>query len=450
MGKPHQVFLAIFLFTGLLFVFITPPIEVVDESVHFYRAYQVSQLNFVPDNIGQESGGSIPISLTRFVGDSLLAPNQKYNFMAETSRAAKINLNPQQKQTVQFTNVAIYPPVNYFPQALGIDVGRLFTSKVMVLFYLGRLFNLLFLAICLFLAIRLIPRGKVALMILGLMPMVLYVGASFSADSFVIASVALYIAYLFKLITGKTITTKQWLILAGLAAAVALSKQTYFVLIISALGLAFRKYSGRFKKRELVGMAGVIMISLMFSAAWLLVTRHLNTTPTELQHAVGIYPNSHVQRSFILGHPLSFIKLSILSVFDFHSVSGLLGRFGVYDIVLPVWSMILLVLVIILSFGMPQDYKMGLKGKQTIPFYLAFFINLCIILLGLYLFWASPYASRISELQGRYLIPLIIVLIPVLIGRYRHSVPTKFIITGQAVVLFTSLFVLCSRFYSFL
>src|SRR5579859_4049749 len=104
-----KIFLAIFLFFGLLFVFITPPIYTVDESTHFYRAYQVSTFHFIPHNVGAESGGPIPSGITAFVANSLLGPMQKYSYLSTMRKDWHLSVHSQ-PQNVIFTNVSIYPP----------------------------------------------------------------------------------------------------------------------------------------------------------------------------------------------------------------------------------------------------------------------------------------------------------------------------------------------------
>jgi hypothetical protein len=86
-NKPQILFAILFLLFGLLYVFLTPPIYVADESAHFYRTYQVSEGNFVPENVGNESGGKIPKSLSDFVGLNVIESTQKFNFAQTFSKS---------------------------------------------------------------------------------------------------------------------------------------------------------------------------------------------------------------------------------------------------------------------------------------------------------------------------------------------------------------------------
>jgi uncharacterized membrane protein len=447
-NRPHVLLVPLFLFFGILCVFITPPIYVADESAHFYRAYQVSEGKFVSANVGGEAGGSVPKSLSDFVGLNVLGPKQKYSFKRTLSKSLKINLNSRQSQNLEFTNVAIYPTVNYVPQAVGIDIGRIFTSKVTLLFYLARLANLFFLCACLFWAVRTIPFGKFPLMIIGLLPMVLYAGSSISADTFVIASVALYTAYLLKLLGQKEILTKDWVIVALLAAAVALSKQTYFILVFTMLAIPFRGSS--FVRRDFSKTLIAMLAPALLLGGWLFLIRNLNSQPTHLQNAVNIYANPHAQVHFIAHHVLTFAKLLIGGIGDSSLVPGMLGVLGVNDLPLPTWSLFSLFLILFLSFGTTQENNKAAKKLNKLTtgvISVAVIVNVLVILTGLYVFWSTLHQGFISGVRGRYFIPLLIMLIPVLALNYKHSIKPQIILYADLIILSISIYTLLNRFY---
>jgi uncharacterized membrane protein len=447
-NKPQILFAILFLLFGLLYVFLTPPIYVADESAHFYRAYQVSEGNFVPENVGNESGGKIPKSLSDFVGLNVIESTQKFNFAQTFSKSLKLDLNPSQRLNLEFTNVAIYPTANYLPQAIGIDIGRIFTSKVIVLFYLARIVNLLFLCACLFWAIRTMPFGKFALMIIGLLPMVLYAGSSLSADTFVIASVSLFVAYLLKLINQKEIALKGWLIIAAMAGMVTMSKQTYFVLAMAILALPFR--SRVFIKADFKKATLALLVPVFLLGGWMLLINGLNNQPVNLQHAVNIYADPGAQKQFIVSHPLSFIKLLIGGIADSTLIPGMLGVMGVNDLPMPAWSLFVLFLVVFLSFGTllerAEKYNKPNKFVSMVIFTVVA-LNILLILTGLYIFWSTLKQDFISGVRGRYFIPPLIMLIPVLLMRFKHTIKPQVLLAVHFIVLLTSVWALINRFY---
>ncbi len=443
--KPKEnVFITIFFVFGLLFVFVTPPIYTHDESTHLYRAYQVSTFKLVPDNIGDEAGGNVPKSLTNFVSENILTPGQKYHYFSSMKAQLSQRLNPNNQDSIPFTNVAIYPFVNYLPQALGLGLARIFTQSIWVQFFAARIFNLVFLGLCLYFALKIIGKNKEALFVIGLLPMVLYLGASLSADTFVLGSTALFVSYLYSLFRQKNIDTKQWIIVGCLAAAVALSKQTYFVLIFALLALPFRNV--KFSKKEFVTALGVIAAALIPFALTLVSLRHVHTQPTALQHSVGVFADPKVQEKFMLTHPFGFIKASLSTLRQPGLLAGFFGEFGVGDIALQPWALAVAIIALFLSFGY-QDKKERTANKPTIIFWLVALTNVAFIFAGLYIFWSNPHQSFVEQLQARYLIPTLILLMPALIGRYRHTIKWRTNVALAIIVLFASVSVIFTWFH---
>lgn len=444
LSQKEHAFLVIFFVFGLLFVTITPPIYTVDESAHLYRAYQVSEFNLMTENIGEEAGGAVPKSLTTFVSNNMLEQGQKYSLLDRSKAQIHDQLDSSKTDEVRFTNVAIYPFLNYIPQAVGLRVGRLFTQSVLVQFYMARLFNLIFLGGCLFVAIKILGKNKDPLFVVGLLPMTLYLGASLSADTFVIGSVALFMAYVCKLFRQKNIVLKQWIILGCLAAAVALSKQTYFVLTFVILGLPLRKL--KFNKDEFIKALIVLSVAMIPFGLFLFVTRQINTHPVALQNSVGVFADPSAQQSFILHQPLSFLKVALITLSDQKVLAGFIGNFGVVNIPLPSWALLAAVIALFLSFGTGEK-RDQLSSKLAIIFGIAAVANVVLILAGLYVFWSNPKHAYVEQLQARYFIPILILLIPALIGRYRHTIKWRVITATMLVVLATSIITIMTRFY---
>lgn len=444
LSKKEHAFLVIFLAFGLVFVFVTPPIYTVDESAHLYRAYQVSELNLVTENMDKEAGGAVPKSLTTFVSNNMLGEGEKYNLLTRTKEQVHQQLRAGEKDEVTFTNVAIYPFLNYVPQAVGLRVARIFTQSVLIQFYMARIFNLVFLGGCLFMALRIIGKNKNPLFVVGLLPMTLYLGASLSADTFVIGFVALFMAYIYKLFRQKNIELKQWVILGCLAAAVALSKQTYFVLTFVMLGLPLRDH--HINKDECIKAAIVFVSAMIPFGLFLLLTKSVNTHPIALQNSVGIFADPNAQQSFVLHHPLSFIKASIVTLSDIKMLPGFVGNFGIVSIPLPGWAVVVSAITLFLSFGMSEK-RDRLPNIPAVMFGFAAVANIALILGGLYIFWSNPGQPDIGQLQSRYFIPVLILLIPALIGRYRHTIKWRSIVVMNLLVLATSIVTIVTRFY---
>ena len=68
--NPIKIFLVLALLFGTLFVLITPPFQGPDEPVHFYRATQIANVNFIPDVQNGVVGGDTDNGYIRLVRES--------------------------------------------------------------------------------------------------------------------------------------------------------------------------------------------------------------------------------------------------------------------------------------------------------------------------------------------------------------------------------------------
>ena len=95
---------------------------------------------------------------------------------------------------VSFSAIITYSPISYLASAFAITIGKILNFSPIILMYIGRLANLLVWLLFIYLAIRITPVHKWVLLILSLMPMTIFQGASLSADSFTMALSFLVIA----------------------------------------------------------------------------------------------------------------------------------------------------------------------------------------------------------------------------------------------------------------
>ncbi len=193
----RRVFLPLALIFGTLFIFITPPFQVPDEYMHFYRSYQVSEGRLTAYRVGEDIGGYLPRSLVE-LGDRLpnglqRDPNFHLHFQ-DIWKLRTIPLHPQDQIFVVFGAVSWHSPMNYFPQAAAIAIGRSFGLTPLWLLYCGRGGNLICWTLLAYFAIRLIPIMDWTLMLLALMPMSLAQASSLSADATVNGVCFLFVA----------------------------------------------------------------------------------------------------------------------------------------------------------------------------------------------------------------------------------------------------------------
>src|SRR5581483_334070 len=183
---PERFFLVVALGAGVIFVVFVPPLQAPDELAHFFRIYQVSTGQAVSSTYKYEKtstvGGPLPQSVKQFGYAMEIAGGRSLSFRW-VLHSRHTPLRPHVMDTAQFAGSALYTPLPYIPQAIGIGAGRLLDAPPLILFYLGRLANLVAYTGLVYLAIRLIPVGKWGFVVITLLPTTLTQAASVSADT---------------------------------------------------------------------------------------------------------------------------------------------------------------------------------------------------------------------------------------------------------------------------
>jgi len=476
--SPEYVFCGISLFFGLIMVFLSPPFQIPDEPQHFYRSYQIAQLNIFKYH------DSIPQSLVQ-----LASISDRMKFMAHEKTSKKeilglsdIKLNPSLKTSMESPQYV----VPYLPQALGIMIGRLFRLEPLGLFYLGRIFNLLVSVILLFIAIRITPVLKWLFFSLSILPMILYQMSSLSYDALTISLSFLVIAmnFNFAFNDNKTIRLHDILILFGLAILLAACKPPYYIVVFSFLTVPVKKIGSL--KKYLIVVSGLIITVLVVSQAWTpsriifssfhekTITvpetgpqpapvaqgpdtkksadqqppkqqnRPASTNPPlssnqpeaqtpqnkpaqQAQPAVSNPFDPPAQKKFILKDPIRFAGIIIDTIKKFIGLYliSFIGLFGWVDTPLPpgiIYPYFILLILIALSNPVP-GIKIGFL-KKCILFSL-FLLGIILVETAMYIYCNPVGCSPITAVQGRYFLAFGPLLFIIFYNHYLNGLTNK-------------------------
>jgi uncharacterized membrane protein len=422
-------------------------VATVDESAHLYRTYQVANGNFVPEKVSQnESGGSIPKGVSDLVTANVLPEKQNYTF-GMIRQEASIRQGSEMLQ-IEFTNVSSYPFINYFPQAIGFRLAGLFTDRVLFQLYAARITNLLFLTMAVTFAMHVLPFGRRVFAVFAFMPMVLYAGASLSADVFLLSCAAVFSAFLVLLFQKQTISDREWIYLGLISGGLALGKQTYYILVLAVVALLFRR-----KRKPLPAeawrVAAILLFVCLVVGLWGLIAHDVSSQPLQLQRSVGVFSEPEIQKQFILSNPLQFVRAA-LTTLDQQLFTTMFGSFGVGNIQMPVAMYYLLFLILFLALGFQSRAKSLGHGLGLVPSLLiagVVAIHVVATMGGLYVYWTNPGEARVTGLQGRYFIPDLFLLVPVLMNRYSHTIQSRWVLAGSLTVLVVAIFSIFSHSY---
>ncbi len=403
---PEKAFLSIGLCFGILFLLIIPPFQVPDEPNHFFRSYQIAEGRFVAEKRDNAAGGLIPKSLIDSVTPWSDIPFHAEKKAEEQRFIQTFSISLQEKERVfwNFANTALYSPVPYLPQALGISVGKAFNLSPVILMYLGRLVNLLT-SVCLtFLALKITPIFKWVFFLLALTPMATFQRASLSADSFINSISFLLLTTILKYAYDKhknKTGTIDILVLLILTALLSLSKQAYF-LIPFLYFLIPQEKVGTPKK-----YFGLSFLLLLTSAiTWLSWSSIIKGIYVPLRPNDPVSVNEQIH--FILSNPF---KYAFIIFNDFNLTAGeylkqFIGVLGWLDTNLPstLWLSYIAIVGFVALIDSRQDVIITLKDK--IKLFTVFLFSTVLIYTLVYLAWTPVGQEIVEGVQGRYFIPL--------------------------------------------
>jgi uncharacterized membrane protein len=342
-----------------------------------------------------------------------------------------------------FGNTAIYPPVVYLMQALGISVGKLLHLSILNTLYLSRILNgLLCVALCFF-ALMLAKQSNILLFIVLLFPMTVSLFASVSQDAVLISCCFLFVGFIDDFSFGDKIHQLKWKLYAMviLVSIIGIAKPPY---IIFAFLFLFLKLTPKQKAVSIITPFTVLVL-------WLVVNHGsfmIKFAPAEMRL------NSKLQVLYILHHPFRFIGM----FFNFdktalqNTADMFVGVLAWLDVPLPdIYyrnAYICLVLGIIISLGFKGS------ARLRIALLVCSIITIVAVISAQYITWTALESPTLGGMQGRYLIPIFPLIALALCG---YSLNNRFAGLKAVVLCIVSLFpaysaiimiqVISSRYY---
>ncbi len=342
--RPEIIFAIFALVFGTIIMFITPKYEVPDEMAHFNRAKEVS--------------------------NGIL-----YN-----------NLPQNRHDNYKFHGASGYSPVMYISSAIGYKIGT-YTKNNEIAFYLGRFFNLITWTILIFFAIKITPIFKWQFLFIALLPMSIFEGASYSADSFNNAFAFLFFSYIFKMIFEKQDikSIKDYSLISIYTIIGAMCKcaiSPIFLLLFSKIN----KY-----KKIIISFIIIIAISLLY--IW--------TTNNYSSICAGV--NKSNNKDFIRYDTIEFIKLiSITCVHYFRRwIEECIGALGLLTIRFNnIFYNSTILLFFSSLFFIPEKYTIKLSQRiYSLLIFIGYVFFTCALL---FINWTPQGSYYIQGIQGRY------------------------------------------------
>ena len=279
---------------GMLYMFTMTPLSPPDEAHHYQSAYEVSNiLRLHWDNL--EYGYVADFDYTEIcshnnVGSAYHRIIEDLSKKGEKDRLISIP-NPRD----------ISYPLEYIPQAMGISIAKLLNANFIITFFAGRLCNLLFFVLCTTIAVKTTPRFKLLFCMIGLLPMTLHQGASYSYDGFINGMSFLLISlFLRSIYSEKPFEKAEAVQIAGVGALLAPAKIVYCTILLLALLIPKERFQNSKKRIAFV----CCVWGFSFAVALLFMTARVFALVGPANDTVNWDGGKTFTPGFVLYHPL--------------------------------------------------------------------------------------------------------------------------------------------------
>jgi len=428
---PARTFLALAIVAGVYLVCVVPHFGGVDEPAHFYRAYQISTGQFVPEKQrGTDfSGACLPLDVILQVqraGGEYFQHNLSLQGIRSKGdlhiSAAAIPRCPDDHSRGFVTFSTFGSPLPYAPQAAAAFVTRQLDMSVEAMLIVERLAVLAAYVAVVWLAIRRTPRSKWALCAVGLLPVAVFQSASsVSHDALTTAVSLLVLSSALRALDPPDGVSARSLILEAfvLSAALGLCKPVYVVIAFCYL-LPLLGARRRFERRELWPIALAPVFGVIVSVAWNQAVGNLWKTDAGY---FGIKVDSTYQKDRLVHAPWDFAADTVRTL-----VNQSLGWLKTLVDVGPSvthwpWALAMTVVAIYAVVSIQRDRRepdSNLHWLQRTLVVLVLVVGLVGVIAANYVYWTTPGLDEVGGVQPRYLVPLM-ALIPVAIGAPRWA-----------------------------
>ena len=416
-SREAKAFRIIALCAGIAIVFLMPPLTAPDEQAHFTCIYPISRGQFLaqPDENGAACR-DYPAEWSAFFNeypDRLLGQKNTEKFSFDDIRkAAALVPDSGEMERSYVTGVSL----GYGAAAIGMRIvsaiGDLTGIKALNSVYAqitaGRLFILMVYILLIGSAIRRAPHFRRTILLLGCMPMTLYLGSSLNYDAMLIPLAVYYVALILSLCRDpeKQLTGGEIVRVYGCVFLMTGIKYAYAPLLLLLLAIPRRKYGGWGKLFLCVG--GAVLAGVLGFLPTILQNRLVPPDPQAFYDS-----GQQDQVWWLQEHPLQIpgLFLNTINVRGASYVISFWGCLGWLDVHIPYGFIavgVFMIFICALYEGFSFMDWAGQRWKNWLPFIGS---TVCIVgiaitmYIGHTLIYHAVGGPVIEGIQGRYFIP---------------------------------------------
>lgn len=406
--KIENIFLNFAIPIGLMYAIFMMPTYTPDAGAHIWKAYELSEGIFITKiNDEGESLTTVPKALTSY-GESILT---KYSVLNESKNDELVT---DYNTTVDVNTPAKgYFSLFYVIYAVAFLISRTLSLNMIIGLFLARILNYILVLVLGYISIKKIPFGKILLAVYLMIPMMLQQATAISVDSLMNAIIIFFISYILSLMfNNEDLKKKEIIILLVLSAFIGLSKVTYIPLLGLGLILLIRKKDLSLKKKILFSVLAVIVcLGSMFALSRATSGFTNNKSIEAYLEEAGV--NSQEQINGIIRNPVNYLKV-LYNNFKINGTYYLYSCIGEYmgwlTIMSPIQYVYLYIAVLFAAIFVENNSEVLNKKEKIWTFMLALLMDLLIVT-GLYIEWSKVNDLIVLGVQGRYFLPVTILML---------------------------------------
>ncbi len=390
---PHPFYIVVALLYGLVLSVVIPPLQSPDEAAHLTQAAVISHGSLLGRSAdGTVPGGQIDTQFPQFF-DHFGRLRGQANQLSPAVRASANAMQYSGKTDFAATPAtAYYLPVVYFPQAIGLTLGRWSNLSVDSSIQLARAFAFLTSFVILIGAISLYQPNMFVLTML-LMPMFLFQIACSGIDG-ITTAIAMFALGFFMRSTDKSWRPPLHITL-GFALAllvVATTRQHLAPMLLLPFFLYFLRLERRF------GIMGVTLVLLTF--AW---------TGYVMNSTRGAAPGVSVAIAHYLNTPVAVFEMLKATIFNLANlrdyINAFIGILGWLDTPMQPWFYKAAGGLTLIAVALTLNLKTVRANWPARSFLLGLsVVSSLLVFIIMMLVWTKLPATQIEGVQGRYFI----------------------------------------------
>ncbi len=436
----YQKFIILAVSIGICYCIAVPFGQGTDEVSHFLRVYEISK-KYTTFHYQDTTEFPMAFStLANYQADR----NTSYESYKQNYDSFVMNSEEKTDMINQYWNMRLYSPIQYLPQAVGVTIGRIVSDNILVIGTFGRIGGFVtWLILCAY-AIKIVPNKKIFFIILCLLPVNIFSAICISGDTLTNAACMIFLAMIYrKVYLKEQVTLKDKIILLISAILIALCKIVYlpFVFLI----LLLNKDNFKNKREATIFMIALVILSCIIGVAWLKIGG---------DNLVSANEASKEQVKFILREPLRYFLIMLHTMeekgtdFIYQFTTGYELMCHGKTMIYPIVSYCIGIAVILSLLIQEEANNLEIHVFKKTLVWLIILGTIVLIATAIYVQWTSLFEIgryMIAGIQGRYFIPVVILLIFV-INSVRLNIKQENLISFLTIMQLPVLALIMSTF----